>query len=495
MSTVEDAMSRIDAQERERQRALDAEFEKNNSFDLDYFKTNSNSNSTPYVSTWDEYINTIPGLKKIYKQILEEYPNLDLNSRESLNPVRAKLRQYVKEQTDEMPERDEMNAVMDQFKEWYSKKRPVAATTPAAMTPTPEMTSTIIPDTDTTESIMPRSVTPVSMREQVDDVDDSVADYSDSSHITAYTPKSILAKHERQAHRRAVAPHEMLTLNAQIDKKIKQQIPKMKKDATVSKIHDFILFYRNSVNVVIGRRGSGKTFSTLREILKLPELDPGNNYTYTQVFYVSDKAMDDTVALLKPLFPSSLQFIWMPTHNALNLLADLGALKAKISNPEYRIPVETRKFYKMEDTVEDARKMLNAEHLPSRVIPHSLVLFDDCLSLFSKNTPLAKKLYENRQIRATIFLILQDVTGLSSSMKSNVNALQLFGSYSRQKFNVLFYQLPPVETQYDDYKHIGASDSYWFDFETGEEIKLKRKPALTQAEMKRDRDRLSLFSD
>ena len=246
-------------------------------------------------------------------------------------------------------------------------------------------------------------------------------------------------------------------------------------DATVSKIHDLITFYRNSVNVVIGRRGSGKTFSVLREVLKLVELDPSEgHFHYSQIFYVTDKAMDDTVAKFRDLFPPTLQFIWMKTSKALNLLEDLGSLKAKLKNPSFEIPKDVRKFYHLEDTVEDAARMLNwnTDALPQ--LPHSLVIFDDCLATFSKTTPLAKKLYENRQIRATIFLMLQDVTGLSPSMKSNVNALQLFGGYSRQKFNVLFYQLPPVETTYDSYKVLDVRDSIWFNFETGEEIDLLR---------------------
>ena len=273
-------------------------------------------------------------------------------------------------------------------------------------------------------------------------------------------------------------------LNELLSARIEANASDSADDATVCKIHDLITFYRNSVNVVIGRRGSGKTFSVLREVLKLVELDPGRDdigagasmphFNYSQIFYVTDKAMDDTVAKFRDLFPPTLQFIWMKTSKALNLLEDLGSLKAKLKNPSFEIPKDVRKFYHLEDTVEDAARMLNwnTDALPQ--LPHSLVIFDDCLATFSKTTPLAKKLYENRQIRATIFLMLQDVTGLSPSMKSNVNALQLFGGYSRQKFNVLFYQLPPVETTYDSYKVLDVKDSIWFNFETGEEIDLLR---------------------
>ena len=40
-------------------------------------------------------------------------------------------------------------------------------------------------------------------------------------------------------------------------------------DSLISKIHDEINIYYNSVNIAVGKQGSGKTLSDLKEIIKI----------------------------------------------------------------------------------------------------------------------------------------------------------------------------------------------------------------------------------
>ena len=76
-------------------------------------------------------------------------------------------------------------------------------------------------------------------------------------------------------------------------------------------IDDEIFFRYNSVNLVIGKRGSGKTYTTLREILKLPLT---GHREYTQVHYVTDDKFRDAFA------QNHLCFNWVPTKNAEKLI-------------------------------------------------------------------------------------------------------------------------------------------------------------------------------
>jgi hypothetical protein len=58
-------------------------------------------------------------------------------------------------------------------------------------------------------------------------------------------------------------------------------------------IHPDLNFKRNSINILISRRGVGKTFAVMKEAIKLSELpDCGG---YSQFIYVSDKMNDSTV--------------------------------------------------------------------------------------------------------------------------------------------------------------------------------------------------------
>lgn len=220
-------------------------------------------------------------------------------------------------------------------------------------------------------------------------------------------------------------------------------------DQLVSEIHPSLFFRRNSVNCIIGKRSGGKTWMCLREILKclmLGETDE-NIPPYTQLFYVSDKVQDDTVAKLQPLLEKYIQVIWIKTDEALKLFQVLELGKSEMNNPEFR-------------------KCLNAQDLPEGQLPHTILVFDDCIHLFSKPTELSKKLFQNRQSRISIFLILQDVNGLSSSVKSNLDSLVLFGGFSSQKYNVLTYQLPPVDYSYEDYSRLRTVDYVVFDFQS-----------------------------
>ena len=211
-------------------------------------------------------------------------------------------------------------------------------------------------------------------------------------------------------------------------------------------IHPEIKFRYNSVNCIIGKRGSGKTHSCFRNILKLALLDKQYCFNYTQIHYVTDKLRDDTVEKFRKLLPPNLKFNWVPTTNA-NKLIQLCA-RAKVALPDDSAAVEA----------------LNCSHLPPNTIPHTIIIFDDCIGLFKKDTALSKKLFENRQSRITYFLLLQDVGGLSPSMKANLDSITLFGGFPKHKWNVLFYQLPPADTSFEEYERLNNGDALYIDF-------------------------------
>ena len=219
-------------------------------------------------------------------------------------------------------------------------------------------------------------------------------------------------------------------------------------DDMQSIIHPEITFRYNSVNCIIGKRGSGKTHSCFRNILKLAYLDPGRCFNYTQIHYITDKLRDDTVEKFRKLLPPQLRFNWCPTSNALKNIQACAFAKADL-NKDVNIEV------------------LNAEHLPSGTIPHTIIIFDDCIGVFKKDTALSKKLFENRQSRITYFLLLQDVGGLSPSMKANLDSITLFGGFPKHKWNVLFYQLPPSDTSYEEYSELSNEDALLIDYVDG----------------------------
>ena len=251
-----------------------------------------------------------------------------------------------------------------------------------------------------------------------------------------------------------------------------------------SNIHEDIYFKYNSVNLVIGKRGSGKTYTVMREMLKLAHLMneyeshyPVYDYVpkYTQIIYITDKLRDDTceraIHYIKKI--PYVQFEWESTDHALDIINGLSALKAFMANPEEyeeKIPGDNKQ------TLAEVKQILYCPKNETK-IPHTIIIFDDCIGLFNKYSPLSKKLFENRQSRITYFLILQDVQGLNPSMKANVDSLLLFGGFPKHKWNSLTYQMPLINREYTfegHYQYLQPYDCVLFDY-IDNSIKVKRR--------------------
>ena len=310
-----------------------------------------------------------------------------------------------------------------------------------------------------------------------------------------------------------------LNLNTQVDELLDNY--EVARDEMQNGINDEILFKFNSVNLIIGKRGSGKTHMVMREALKIALISKyiwnHERYvlspTYTQIFYVTDKVRDDTFNKFAQFIKDTgVELTWVRTEDAAQLIRLLAISKAIISDPqsseekmnvarktfningrkgqnhtstntntspedsrssghEYvRSPNEDNTTETSNENIEAAKASLNMQpnmtDSPDKTyIPHTLIIFDDCIGLFKKDTPLSKMLYENRQSRITYFLLLQDVQGISPSMKSNIDSLVVFGGFPRNKWNILMYQMPACDVfGYDDYVHLYSKDYVVLDY-------------------------------
>ena len=226
----------------------------------------------------------------------------------------------------------------------------------------------------------------------------------------------------------------------------------VKHDEVQSRIHPEIMWRYNSVNLLIGRRGSGKTYFIGRELLKLA-LYPQSGFT--QCYYITDKERDDTFNFIQEEAPDKIEIIWCKTENGVKVAERLAKLKTLLTSEQWR--------QQNPEKVKTCEKALHIDDYEE--IPHTLVVFDDCQSLFRKDTTLSKKLFENRQSRITYILSLQDIHGLSASMKANIDSLTLFGGFPKDKFSWILRQTKCVEgLSYDYYKQLALNDYCFIDF-------------------------------
>jgi hypothetical protein len=250
---------------------------------------------------------------------------------------------------------------------------------------------------------------------------------------------------------------------SQIDKEIDSFLEKTKNDEIQGESAPNIFFRYNSVNVIIGQRGSGKTHYVLREVFKLLQ-HPESGYS-TFLYSSSKIASDDTVEKFKPLFEDTPLVIQIINHEETSGIIDVLAEAKKTFNELKKLGPEAMDSPKYLDTLQK----LNIMDLNGNT-PHTIIFMDDCIDLLTKRGSLFKNLFENRQPKITYFLGLQDVHGIPPSMKCNVDSLVLFGGFSKQKFNSLFYQIPmddDREEVYKLYKKLLKTDKMILSFEAG----------------------------
>ena len=204
-----------------------------------------------------------------------------------------------------------------------------------------------------------------------------------------------------------------------------------------------IYFRRNSVNLLIGKKGSGKTYNVFREVLKLKFVP---NHRFTKMLYVTNKPYDPTYTRFKDLLPIPVEKV--PYEQAVEKINELSeAKKAMIEIKQHDL--------KMEDLDHSQLDQILGTNLETDKgdVFHSIVLLDDCAFLFEKRTrdnmALWKLLFENRQPKITYFLTMQDPKGLDSSIKEALDTVFLFGGFSQFKFNYLMRNIPHESDLFD----------------------------------------------
>ena len=236
-----------------------------------------------------------------------------------------------------------------------------------------------------------------------------------------------------------------------------------------------VFFKRNSVNLLIGKKGSGKTYNVFREVLKLKWVP---NHRYTKMLYVTNKPYDPTYARIKDLMPIPVEKV--PYEQAVEKINEVSeAKKAMVEIKEHNIDVNDLDHTLLDsvlgqDIAVDAKTGDN--------IYHTIVLLDDCAFLFERRTrqnmELWKLLFENRQPKITYFLTMQDAKGLDTSIKEALDTVWLFGGFTPFKFNYLMRSIPhetPNEELFEVYCRLTKNQALvFFNNQDGTEVLVLR---------------------
>lgn len=202
----------------------------------------------------------------------------------------------------------------------------------------------------------------------------------------------------------------------------------------ISKISDNINFKYNSFNIFLGKQGTGKTTSILKELMKLSTI----KNDYHLIIYVSNNSSDDTFNKLK---------------NYINI---------PIVRTDYQhLNQQFEQLIKLKDTYNkmiDGQIPKSDEILANLYINdfskdrlHTFILMDDAaFVLKNENNPWFKWLCQLRHLNTTVALCLQIWKSINPSLKSQITSINIFKGYSRQQLNFIYQQIA-VDVDFNEF--------------------------------------------
>jgi hypothetical protein len=212
-------------------------------------------------------------------------------------------------------------------------------------------------------------------------------------------------------------------------------------------------FKLNSINILCGMTGSGKTRLVFYEVAKLQYL----KNPYTQFIYVTDEENDKTYLKYKGLI--SIPIIKVKYNFAYDEICNIINAK-NIYEKSLTIPVLDK------SQLQELKLYLNAEDK----IVHTLVLFDDATNIFTdKKNPLNELILKNRHHKITYFFNVHSYNRQSVPMvyKKNASCLFLFGGYSKTDFDSFFNQFrSPISKKelWEEYSVLSRRDVLLFNY-------------------------------
>jgi hypothetical protein len=204
----------------------------------------------------------------------------------------------------------------------------------------------------------------------------------------------------------------------------------------IQKIHPDINTYTNSINILVGKQGLGKSYTALREIIKISYVD-----TTTHLLLVINKSgssNDATFNVLQKCF--RIPFVFLKYDDAEIYVRNLLKYKDlynKIKNEH------------LENLIEDdqIKELFEVLYINSFNIPFlsTIIYFEDCANnkLFKKPSMYFPQLIATcRHNGLTFFFATQFWKGVPTELKSNATTIYIFRDFSRQQFLYILQQTP-----------------------------------------------------
>lgn len=168
----------------------------------------------------------------------------------------------------------------------------------------------------------------------------------------------------------------------------------------IEPIHPQINFYYNSLNICLGKQGSGKTTFMLTELIKLSELP---NCIYDKIIYITNGEADDL------------------TFNTLKKLI--------------KIPIMGLNFN------DATTELCNWFSTRDDNVHHTFVIVEDASFLLMKDNPVwVDWVCKLRHLRMTLWINLHVWRSISTMIKTQITTLFIFKGYSKEQLQHMYRQ-------------------------------------------------------
>ena len=230
--------------------------------------------------------------------------------------------------------------------------------------------------------------------------------------------------------------NEYNDLNLKVDKLIDYELNNTTRKKHIQIISDQINFKYNSFNIYVGKQGTGKTTSVLKELIKLSTI----NNDYHLIIYVSDAESDDTLNRLKyyiniPIVKTNYQKF----NSQFEQLIKHKDVYNKMVDGEIPKDNSILKMLYIKD--------FNKERL------HTFILMDDAAFVLNKENECFKWLFQLRHLNCTVGLCIQLWKNINPSFKSQITSINIFKGYSRQQLNHIYHQIA-VNVDFNEFMRI-----------------------------------------
>jgi hypothetical protein len=214
-------------------------------------------------------------------------------------------------------------------------------------------------------------------------------------------------------------------------------------------------FQYNTLNIAVGRQRTGKSFSIIREIIKISKKSHN-----THMLIYSNKTghpTDRTFETLKSKIEIPIEYV---SHDNLGTYLEHMLKYKGLYNEIYECRLEDKII---DDQKQDLKDVLKIDDF-SRPFLHTLILLEDIAKakiIMSEKSYIQELITQCAHINCSFFLATQYWKAISTNIKSNVATILIFGGYSRKIFNYIFSQIPvevDAKELWEHYKNLSTNE-------------------------------------